>query len=218
MMPSTKGRLQASIVPVLYKNGYIEENIIDITDFAKDFCKKNAKAGLAITRHDIEWYWEGNIRAEFDTTDPKHQRLINQMRCPRFERFWLNRTAPEAFQAKSLLHEQEGVWLLTPNAKEKKHFANALVLGNYTERWVIPNVSLMPIEDVFFDDCMWRVQVANTGAAGADLDKSTMFRLWGALIKKAYDFVPKEVQNEKLKEVRCIPVIDHYAHDVDPEL
>ena len=76
----------------------------------------------------------------------------------------------------------------------------------------------MAIEDVFFDDCMWRVKVANFGGAGNSLDQSTKFRLWGALIKKAYDFVAKEVQNEKLKEVRSIPVIDHYAHEVDHDV
>ena len=76
-------------------------------------------------------------------TDPIHQRLISQTRYPKFERFWLNRTAPEAFQATILSYKQEELRLLTPNVKEKKHFANALVLGNHIERWIIPNVSLM---------------------------------------------------------------------------
>ena len=209
MTGSTKNQLQASIIPVLYKKGFIEEHNIDITDFAKSLCSRNGKAGFIITRQDIEWYWEGNVRAEFDTVDPIHHRLISQTKCPKFNAYWMNKTATVAFQARRILQEQEGFWLLKPNVREKKHFDSALILGNGTERWTIPHVSLLAVEDFSFTEFVQSVREANADHAGEVLNKAKMFHLWGALIKKAYDFVPKEVQVKKLREVRSIPLDDH---------
>ena len=202
MTGSANRQLQASIIPVLYKKGLIEEHNIDITDFAKSLCSRNDAAGFFITRHDIEWYWEGNVRAEFDTVNPVHHRLISQTRCPKFDTYWMNKTATVAFQARKILQEQEGFWLLRPNAREKKHFDSALILGNSTERWIIPHVSLLALEDVSFTGFVQSVREANADHAGEGLNMAKMFRLWGALIKKAYDFVPKEIQVKKLREVR----------------
>ena len=202
MTGSANCQLQASIIPVLYKKGLIEEHNIDITDFAKSLCSRNDKAGFFITRHDIEWYWEGNVRAEFDTVNPVHHRLISQTRCPKFDTYWMNKTATVAFQARKILQEQEGFWLFRPNAREKKHLDSALILGNGTERWTIPHVSLLAVEDVSFTGFVQSVREANADHAGEGLNMAKMFRLWGALIKKAYDFVPKEVQVKKLREVR----------------
>ena len=209
MTGSTSHQLQASIVPVLYKKGLIEEQNIDITDFAKSLCSRNAKAGFNITRRDIEWYWEGNVRAEFDTVNPVHHRLISQMRCPKFDTYWMNKTATVAFQARRILQEQEGFWLLRPNARERKYFESALNLGNSTERWTIPHVSLLAIENVSFTAFVESIREANADHAGEGLNKAKIFRLWGTLIKKAYDFVPKEVQVKKLREVRSSPLDDH---------
>ena len=39
-------------------------------------------AGKTIIPRDVEWYWEGNVRSEFDTIDPKHNRLVSQTECP----------------------------------------------------------------------------------------------------------------------------------------
>ena len=205
MSGPTNHRLQASIIPVLYKKGFIEEHNIDITDFAKSLCSRNGKAGFIITRHDIEWYWEGNVRAEFDTVNPAHHRLISQTRCPKFDTYWMNKTATVAFQARRILQQQDEFWLLKPNAREGKHFETAIILGNGTERWTIPHVSLQAVEDVSFMGFVQNVREANPDHAGEGLNKAKMFRLWGALIKKAYDFVPKEVQLEKLREVRSFP-------------
>ena len=209
MTGSTSRQLQASIIPVLYKKGFIEEQNIDITDFAKSLCSKNGKAGFNITRHDIEWYWEGNVRSEFDTVNPVHHRLISQTRCPKFDMYWMNKTATVAFQARRILQEQDGFWLLRPNARERKHFESALILGNGMERWTIPHVSLLAVEDVSFTGFVQSVREANADHAGEDLNKAKIFRLWGTLIKKAYDFVPKEVQVKKLREVRSSPLDDH---------
>ena len=209
MTGSTSHQLQASIVPVLYKKGLIEEQNIDITDFAKSLCSRNAKAGFNITRRDIEWYWEGNVRAEFDTVNPVHHRLISQTRCPKFDTYWMNKTATVAFQARRILQEQEGFWLLRPNARERKYFESALNLGNSTERWTIPHVSLLAIENVSFTAFVESIREANADHAGEGLNKAKIFRLWGTLIKKAYDFVPKEVQVKKLREVRSSPLDDH---------
>lgn len=209
------GQLQPSIIPIFYKKTYLEKHNIDITDYAKSFCSENGKEGHIVTRHDIEWYWEGNIRAEFDTVDPSHNRLISQTKCPKFETHWMRKTATTAFLAKKLLQEQEEFWLLKPNRKEKKHIKSALILGNDTERWIIPDVSLMAIDDVFFDKVAQNIRAANAGATGCNLNDSKMFRLWGTLIKKAYDFVPKEVHIEKLKEVGLLLLEDHCAHESD---
>lgn len=183
----------------------MEEHNIDITDFAKSLCSRNNKAGFIITRHDVEWYWEGNVRAEFDTVNPVHHRLISQTRCPKFERYWMNKTATLAFEARKILQEQEGFWLLKPNAREIKHFETAIILGNDTERWTIPHVSLLTVEDVSFTEFVQSVRKANTDHAAEGLNKAKMFTLWGALIKKGFGFVPKEVQVKKLREVRSVP-------------
>ena len=218
MTEPTTPQLQPSIILVLYKQGFIEENNIDITDFAKSLCASNSKAGYAITRHDVEWYWEGNVRTDFDTVNPLHHKLISQTRCPKFDTYWMNKTEPVAFQARRFSQEREGFWVLKPNVKESKHFETALILGNRAERWIIPHVSLLAIEDVSFTKFEKKVREANADHAGEGLDKAKMVRLWGALIKKAYDFVPKEVQLMKLKEVRSLPLNDHYADDVDLRL
>ena len=105
-------------------------------------------------------------------------------------------------QAQKFLQEQDGFWLLKPKTKEKKHFKSALILGNDSERWIVPDASLMPIEDVSFEDFEQSIRAINIGVDGGKLDKSKLFRLWGTLIKKAYAFVPRDVQNEKLKEAR----------------
>ncbi len=70
-------------------------------------------------------------------------------------------------------------------------------------------MSLMAIDDVSFSEFAHNVRTANAGDACDNLDKSKLFQLWGALIKKAYDFVPKEVQIEKLKEVGLVQLGDH---------
>lgn len=189
----------------------MERRNIDITYYAKEFCSRNRKQGRLITRRDVEWYWEGNIRAEYDTVDLIHNRLISQTRSPKFDAYWMQAMTPAAYQEKRLLQEQEGFWLLRPSTRERKHFKSALILGNRAERWIIPHVSLMAVENVAYEDFVHDLQEANgEGAKG-----SKVFRLWGALIKKAYDFVPKEVQTEKLKEVRSIPLKNHYTYDVD---
>lgn len=208
-------QLQPSIIPVLYNRAFLEKHNIDITDYGKHFCTENSKQGKIITRRDIEWYWEGNIRAEFDTVDPSHNRLISQTKCPKFELYWLGKTAVAALQAKKLLHEQQGLWLLKPKRKEIKHFKSALILGNDTERWIVPDVSLMAIRDICFTTFAHNVRAANVGD---NLSDSMLFRLWGTLVKKAYDFVPKEVQIQKLKEVHFIPLIDPCTHHVDFDL
>lgn len=205
------GQLQTSVVPVLYPKSYMERRNIDITDYAKEFCSRNRKQGRLITRRDVEWYWEGNIRAEYDTVDLIHNRLISQTRSPKFDAYWMQAMTPAAYQEKRLLQEQEGFWLLRPSTRERKHFKRALILGNRAERWIIPHVSLMAVEDVAYEDFVHDLQEAN----GEGPKGSKVFRLWGALIKKAYDFVPKEVQTEKLKEVRSIPLKDHYTYDFD---
>ena len=75
-------------------------------------------------------YWETNVRAEFDSVDPSHNRLVSQAKRLKFEFYWMGKTAVAALQAKTLLQEQEEFWLLKPNTKERKHFKNALILGN----------------------------------------------------------------------------------------
>lgn len=205
MAGTPQRQLQASIIPVLLPKSFIEKRKIDITDYAKKICSRNREQGKLITRRDVEWYWEGNVRAEYDTVDPSHNRLITQIRCPKFEAYWDNMTAPLAVREERLRQQQrQGFWPLRPNARERKHFEGALILGNHTERWIIPHVSLMAIEDVEYGDFVHDVRKAN----GEGLRGSTVFRLWGALIKKAYDFVPREVQTEKLREVRSIPLDD----------
>lgn len=212
MAGTPQRQLQASVIPVLYPKTDIEKRKIDITDYAKEFCSRNRKQGKLITRRDVEWYWEGNIRAEYDTVDPAHNWLISQIRCPKFQAFWINTAAPLAVREERLLQQQQqGFWPLRPNAKERKHFGSALILGNHTQRWIIPHVSLMAVEDVDYEDFVHDVRKAN----GEALRGSMVFHLWGALIKKAYDFVPKEVQTEKLKEVRSTPLGDHCTNDVD---
>lgn len=69
----------------------------------------------------------------------------------------------------------------------------------------------MAVEDVDYEDFVHDVRKAN----GEALRGSTVFHLWGALIKKAYDFVPKEVQTGKLKEVRSTPLSGHCTKNVD---
>ena len=214
-MGSTNGQLQASIIPVSYRKGAIVKQNITLFNFANNFYLINQNNGNTITRRDVEWYWESNVRFEFDTADPAHNRLISQIRSPKFETFWLNKTAVATVQAKRVLHEQEGFWPVTPNITERKHFKNAIILGNGMERWIIPNVALMAVEDVSFQKFVQEVRKVNADRASDELDKSKLFRLWGALIKKGYDFVPKEVQNEKLKEVCSTPFDDHKAHNVD---
>lgn len=130
-----------------------------------------------------------------------HNRPISQTRSPKFDAYWMQAMAPAAYLEKRLLQEQEGFRLLRPSARERKHFKSALILGNHGERWIIPHVSLMAVEDVAYEDFVHDVREANAEPPRG----STVFHLWGALIKKDYDFVPKEVQTEKLKEVRSIP-------------
>ena len=211
MAGAPRRQLQASIIPVLYPKTYIEKHNLDITGYAKEFYNRNRIEGKLVTRRDIEWYWEGNVRAEYDTVDPAHNRLISQIRCPKFETFWMNLTAPVAPQPEKLLQEQQGFQLLRPNEKEKKHFKGALILGNATERWIIPDVSLMAVDDFAHDEFVQNVREANN----QHLDRSKVFHLWGALIKKAYGFVPREVQIEKLKEVRTTSLDSHCANDVN---
>ena len=128
------------------------------------------------------------------------------------------KTETAALLAKRRLQEQEGFWLLGLNKKEKKHFENALIVGNDTERWIVPEVFVMAIEDVSFENFVQNVRAANTSDVGNNLDGSNVFHLWGALIKKAYDFVPKDVQTEKLKEVSPIPLDDRCEHHADLDL
>ena len=213
--PAKKLQLQASIIPVLFEKGHIEKHKTDITDFAKAFRTANSKQGKTITRHDVEWYWEGNVRSEFDTVDPLHNHLISQIESPKFEMYWANKTAIATLQGKTLLQKHEDFRLLIPNNKEKKHHKNALILGNGRERWIVPEVFLMALYDISFEDFVQGVGTANTDDASHNLDESKVFRLWAAFIKKAYDFVPKEVQVEKLKEVCSVPLDDHRAYVAD---
>lgn len=210
MAGHVRPQLQASIVPIFHKKAFLEKHNIDIVDYAKHFCRENSKQGYIITRHDIEWYWEGNTRAEYDTRDPSHDRLISQAGCPKFESYWMEKSAVTALQAKEVLQEQEGgMWPLKPTQKEKKYNKSALILGNHTERWIVPDVSLMAIDEVSFSEFEQKIRTANAGDACENLDKSKLFQLWGTLINKAYDFVPKEVQIEKLKGVGLVQSGDH---------
>lgn len=206
MAEYTGAQLQASIIPVFYKRDFLEEHNVDIVEYAKKICSKNRKNGKLILRHDVEWYWEAEIRAAFDALDTSHHRLINQIRCPKFDIYWTRKTATAALQAKEHLRQQQEFWLLKPKTKEKTHLKSALILGNNIERWIVPDVSLMAIDDVFFDKFVQSVRAANVDDADNSLDDSKLLRLWGALIKQAYDFVPKEVQIQKLKEVGFIPL------------
>ena len=211
MAGHARPQLQASIVPIFYNKTFLEKHNIDIVDYAKRFCSENSKLGYIVTRHDIEWYWEGNTRAEYDTRDP-HNRLISQARCPKFESYWMEKSAVTALQAKKLLQKQEGgMWPLKPTQKEKKYNKSALILGNHTERWIVPDVSLMAIGDVSFGQFEHNIREANAGDACDNLYESKLFQLWGTLIKRVYDFVPKEVQLEKLKEVGLSRSENHCA-------
>ena len=215
MAEYARAQLQASIIPVLHRRTYLEKHKMDIVDYAKEFFNENNKHGKVITRHDIEWYWEANIRAEYDTLNPSHNQLVSQTSCPKFQIFWMQKIAVAALQEKELLHQQEGFWLLKPSSKQRKHLKGALILGNDTERWIVPDVALMAIGDVFFNTFVQNIKTANASQIDDNLDDSKLFRLWGALVKKAYDFVPKEVQIEKLKEVGSNPLINHCKYNVE---
>lgn len=82
-------------------------------------------------------------------------------------------------RAKELVQQQEGFWLLKPNSKQRKHLKSALILGNDTERWIIPDVALMAIGDVFFNTVVQNIQAANASHIDSKLDDSKFFRLWG---------------------------------------
>ena len=110
-----------------------------------------------------------------------------------------------AFKAKRLSQEQVGFWVLKPNKGEEKHLKGAIFLGNALERWVIPDVSLMDIEDVFYSHFAQDVREANPGNFNDGLNDAKVFQLWGALVKKAFDFAPKQVQTAKLMEVSSDP-------------
>ena len=79
----------------------------------------------------------------------------------------------------------------------------------------MPEVFLMALYDISFEDFVQSVRTANTDDPYYNLDESKVFRLWAAFIKNAYDFVPKEVQVEKLKEVCSVPLDDHRAYVAD---
>lgn len=55
----------------------------------------------------------------------------------------------------------------------------------------MPEVFLMALYDVSFEEFVQGLRTANTTDASHKMDESKVFRLWAALIKKAYDFVPK---------------------------
>ena len=75
--------------PSSHKRVFLEKHNFDIADYAKHFYSENQKYDKIITRHDIEWYWKGNIRAEFVTVNSSHNQLVSQTRCPKFKIFYV---------------------------------------------------------------------------------------------------------------------------------
>ena len=68
------------------------------------------------------------IRAEFDTVNPSHNRLVSEMSCPKFDIFWIQRTTVAGLRAEGFRQQQEGFWLLKLKRypKQKNHLEGSL--------------------------------------------------------------------------------------------
>lgn len=74
-----------------------------------------------------------------------------------------------------------------------------MVLGNHDWEYIVPDVQLMPLYDVFFLEVAQKIIAANPGKS---LPIELMRRLWRLLISEVYDFVNEAERTAKLEEVR----------------
>ena len=82
--------------------------------------------------------------------------------------------------------------------KEEQKDKGAVLLGNHEWEYLLPEVQLMPLCDVFFLELAKKVRVANPGKP---LGLELMRRLWRVLIREVYDFVNEAEKMAKLEEV-----------------
>ena len=74
-----------------------------------------------------------------------------------------------------------------------------MLIGNHDWEYLLPEVQLMPLYNVFFLELAKKVIAANPGKP---LGIELMRRLWRLLIREVYDFVSEAERTAKLDEVR----------------
>ena len=72
-------------------------------------------------------------------------------------------------------------------------------MGNHDWEYILPEVQLMPLYNVFFLELAKKIVATNPGKP---LSIELMRRLWRLLVREVYDFVDEAEKTAKLEEVR----------------
>lgn len=122
-----------------------------------------------------------------------------QVDCPLIEAIWRRHTDAVALLKVQAKHTLSGFW---PIGAEGKDDRGALIVGNATQNFTIPEVLLLPIKSIHFVELSKKVIKSNVNRSTCVVDYATMRELWRTLVEKLYYYEPEDVRQAKLTEVR----------------
>lgn len=218
--PSLLDQLDPRIRRLECTKEHLEERKYNIIHFSAQFRINNRPLGQVITRPVVEFFWIDEIWRLYPTDHPEKRRLIGQVtrdytlsrlligpedanakqaHSPKYEIYWQKRLDADAFTAKRARQKSAEIWSFPRRlSREEKKDDGMILLGNREWEYILPEVQLMPLYDVFFLELAKKVLAANPGKS---LTLTLMERLWRLLIREVYDFVDEVERKAKLEEV-----------------
>ncbi|MCJ1458166.1 hypothetical protein MMC28_008537 [Mycoblastus sanguinarius] len=183
------------VVPLIYRANEFEAIGHSIVEYTKKLLSKNDPRGVHLDQGEVNWYFEGDVRATYAEGDERRYWALQQRMCPLIVGFWAMYTNPENF----FLHKANEATTHFRELPRDRACRNkgTLILGDGNETVVVPDIGLLSLRHVNYIDVVKAVKGAN---AEVDFSEMKMLKLWQGIVVNVYHYECDCAKIEKLVE------------------
>ncbi|KAL9634982.1 MAG: hypothetical protein Q9164_003752 [Protoblastenia rupestris] len=180
-----------------------------IVSFAKMLIGKNAarNATIELNRSDVTINWEMQVRYAFARYTPERNFYLDQVNCPLFHEFWLQKENQLTFEILEKAQKAETGYRfhktlrLVTQDEERIYGPGTIFMQHNEVELIVPGIMLCPLEHLHFEQFVDRILDANVGKM---IDHPRMVLLFYGIIKQVYHFEPESLTDKKYYDVQSL--------------